>query len=107
MTKHCVYNQKKKNRSCFLMQVLDLISYLLLSTPAEGKRICFLWGQFLNIVADQKKMGKKVMCPTIHCWENVLEIKINLPSDPAILLLGIYYREMKTYFTLRPVCKYS
>lgn len=90
------------------MQVLDLISYLLLSTPEEERECVFSLGTVSKSgIADQKKMGNKVMCPIIHCSENVLEAKINLPYDPAILLLDISYREMKTYLTLRLVNKYS
>ena len=30
-------------------------------------------------------------------WQLLKKININLPYDPAILLLGIYPREIKTY----------
>lgn len=33
----------------------------------------------------------------IKVWQFLIKVNIYLPHDPAVLLLGVYPREMKTY----------
>lgn len=53
-------------------------------------------------------MEKKKGTATRKDWQFLKRLNIQFSQDPAILLLGIYSRERKTYVhTKTPVHKYS
>ena len=56
----------------------------------EKKELCFTLGENIDWYSKYGMEGPKIV------WRGLKKLRIELPYDPAILLLDIYPKEMKS-----------
>ena len=82
------------------MRYYHVPPFRLKSNRLTASNIGRMWNNWNFVLQHYWLQGEMVQSYWKNIWQYLIKLNINLPCDPAIPLVGIYPREMKTY-----VCK--